>query len=124
VIDAAEKVAYYILLVFCLSPAVPISISWVRQFWKKDKFQSLQLFFLAIVISSFAWSIIGYLLRTPSSESLRNSVVGYPGWNGSLMIVIALLSGMKGRKTSSVTIAAAATALVWIYISLINAAPP
>jgi hypothetical protein len=80
VIDAAEKVAYYILLVFCLSPAVPISISWVRQFWKKDKFQPLQLFFLAIVIASFAWSIIGYLLRTPSSESLRKSVVGYPGW--------------------------------------------
>jgi hypothetical protein len=112
----SDRIVLLFLLYF--TPAIPLAIAWSKLVRAKRQYDLAVL--LVIVSLSFIWipaGVIFPMVLGPYYSYTRYSIIG---WNFGVMALVAVLLLAKKPRHVDAATAAILTALVWLWLAVIN----
>ena len=107
---------YWVLVVFCFSPILPLAKGWIEIARAKSNFEIVDAALLLLVTVSFGWIVLGLAFAL----TIGRFPYGAIGCNGIVMLFTAVAALMKKTNIPAPVFAAALTFLVWDYLGVIR----
>jgi hypothetical protein len=115
-----RAVLYWILFAFCLLPGLPLAWGWVGLIRRKTPLELTQMALLTFISASFTWTLLVQkfpLLLGPFHSDARQLLIA---GNCLIMTLVGIAAFIRKKEITETVLAAAATALVWGYLAVIN----
>jgi hypothetical protein len=107
---------YWVLVVFCFSPILPLAKGWIEIASAKSKFEIVDTALLLLVTASFGWIVLGLAFPLTMGRFHYGAI----GCNGIVMLFTAVTALMKKKNIPSLVFAAALTFAVWDCLGVIH----